>query len=170
MPKPLGLPLIRTMRSASTLLRVSACCTIPFLSGCLLIAGANLLTGDPECDAIRSDRERGVVSTTAWREKHCEEVEQARLDEAKKIVQEANKQNGRPYGSETLPHLDTPAQFGGSPGLEMSDIHRSQTTPRSVPPARSQPAQSKDAAQKSGPCQRTDRGLICREESNYSLH
>jgi hypothetical protein len=33
-----------------------------------------------------------------------------------------------------------------------------------------QPAERKDARQKSGPCQRTDRGLICRGESDYLLH
>jgi hypothetical protein len=33
----------------------------------------------------------------------------------------------------------------------------------------SQAVERKDAGKKSGPCQRTDRGLICREESDYSL-
>jgi hypothetical protein len=42
--------------------------------------------------------------------------------------------------------------------------------PRNVQPRASQPVERKDAGQKSGPCQRTDRGLICREESDYSLH
>ena len=61
------------------------------LSGCLIVAGANLLTHDVECEAMRSDRERGVVDSTALREKHCEEVEKARVEDARKIVEEAEK-------------------------------------------------------------------------------
>jgi hypothetical protein len=37
-------------------------------------------------------------------------------------------------------------------------------------PAMSQPTQRMDGSQKSGPCQKTDRGLICRGESDYDLH
>jgi hypothetical protein len=48
------------------------------LSGCVLLAvgaaGANYATKDIECDAIRSDRERGVTDTTAWMPSKCPEL------------------------------------------------------------------------------------------------
>ena len=48
------------------------------LSGCVLLAvgaaGANYATKDIECDAIRSDRERGVTNTTAWMPSKCPEL------------------------------------------------------------------------------------------------
>lgn len=56
------------------------------------MAGANLLTHDVECEAMRSDRERGVVDSTAWREKHCAEVEQERVAEARKVIDQADRQ------------------------------------------------------------------------------
>lgn len=80
------------LRSASTVsCSLALLCALPFLSGCIIVAGANLLTHDVECEAMRSDRERGVVDSTAWREKHCEEVEKARVDEARKIVVDSDK-------------------------------------------------------------------------------
>lgn len=46
-----------------------------------------------ECENVRSDRERGVVST-AWVD--CEKWEKKRVDDARKIVEEAEKKSQKP--------------------------------------------------------------------------
>ena len=91
--------------SASTTVRaILVVCALPFLSGCLLVAGANYATHDVECEAMRSDHERGVVST-AWNQSKCDRVEQERLEEARRIVQDAEQrksQQNAPTVSEDL--------------------------------------------------------------------
>jgi hypothetical protein len=44
------------------------------LSGCLWVGLANYATKDIECDAIRSDRARGVTDTTAYMPEKCPEL------------------------------------------------------------------------------------------------
>ena len=70
-------------------------CALPFLSGCVLVAAANYATHDVECEALRSDHERGVVST-AWNQSKCDRVEQERVEEARKIVEEADRKKAPP--------------------------------------------------------------------------
>jgi len=41
------------------------------LSGCLWVGLANYATKDIECDAIRSDRARGVTNPTPWMPAKC---------------------------------------------------------------------------------------------------
>ena len=83
------------LRSAST-----ACCTIallcllPLFSGCLFVAAANYATHDVECEALRSDHDRGVVST-AWNQNKCDQVEQERVEEAQRIVNESKQRKGQ---------------------------------------------------------------------------
>jgi hypothetical protein len=66
-------------------------CALPLLSGCVLVAAANYATHDVECEALRSDHERGVV-TTAWNQKKCDRIERERVEEAQRIVNEAEQQ------------------------------------------------------------------------------
>jgi hypothetical protein len=82
------------LRSASTIsCSLALLCALPFLSGCDSIpiyAGGRTLAA-AECEAIRSDRERGVIST-AWDPAICERKDKERIEEARKIVREADKQ------------------------------------------------------------------------------
>lgn len=64
---------------------------LPFLSGCILVAAANYATHDVECEAMRSDRERGV-SSTAWNQNKCDKLDREQL-EAQRIVQKAERNN-----------------------------------------------------------------------------
>lgn len=66
--------------------------TLPFLSGCILVAAANYATHDVECEAMRSDRERGVNST-AWNQNKCDKLDREQLEEAQRIVQKAERNN-----------------------------------------------------------------------------
>ena len=74
-------------------LTILAALTLPaWLSGCEWLpvyAGGRTLS-QVECDAVRSDRERGVIST-AWSPEACARWEKNRLEEARKIVEEAEK-------------------------------------------------------------------------------
>lgn len=85
------------LRSAPTTLRaILLLCALPFLSSCDSIpiyAGGRTLA-DAECEAVRSDRERGIVST-AWDPAICERKDKERIAEARKIVQEADQKAGR---------------------------------------------------------------------------
>jgi hypothetical protein len=91
------------VRSASTVyLSISLLCTLPLLSGCLLVAAANYATHDVECEALRSDHERGVV-TTAWNQKKCDQIERERVEEAQRIVDEAKRQKSQPENAPSLP-------------------------------------------------------------------
>ena len=69
-------------------------CALPFLSGCLLVGAANYATHDVECEALRSDHERGV-SSTAWNQSKCDRIDREQLEEARRIVQEAEGKNGQ---------------------------------------------------------------------------
>ena len=89
------------LRSASTISGpLALLCALPFLSGCLLVAGANYATHDVECEAMRSDHERGVVST-AWNQSKCDQVEKDRVEEARKVVREVDQQKNQADNSPT---------------------------------------------------------------------
>jgi len=94
------------LRSAPTTVRaILLLCALPSLSGCLLVGAAVYATHDVECEAMRSDHERGVEST-AWNQSKCDRVEKERLEEARKIVNESDQKAGPP---ET-----TPPESGGT--------------------------------------------------------
>jgi len=81
---------------------ISLFCAIPLLSGCILFAGVHYATHDVECEALRSDHERGVVST-AWNQKKCDQIESARVEEARRIVNEAEGKKNQLENAPNLP-------------------------------------------------------------------
>ena len=80
------------LRSTSTVyVSISLLCALPLLSGCLLGVAARHAWPDAECQALRSDRERGVVDSTAWNQKKCDQIEREQLEEARPNVKEAER-------------------------------------------------------------------------------
>jgi len=91
------------LRSTSTVyVSIALLCALPLLSGCPLGVAARYTWPDAECQALRSDRERGVV-TTAWDQKKCDQIEREKVEEARPSVKEAERQEIQPESAPNLP-------------------------------------------------------------------
>ena len=91
------------LRSTSTVyVSISLLCALPLLSGCLLGAAIRYMSHDDECKTLRSDRERGVV-TTAWDQKKCDQIEREKVEEARPNINEAERQKIQPESTPNLP-------------------------------------------------------------------
>jgi len=68
-------------------------CALPLLTGCILGAAIRYATPDADCEALRSDQERGAVTTARRDQKKCDQIKQEKVEEARPKVQPESAPN-----------------------------------------------------------------------------